>query len=263
MFKSLFQTPKSPVIKEKLQFDTSDLDMNNIPKHIAIIMDGNGRWAKAQGKVRTFGHQKGAETLKTIVRAADALGVKAISAYAFSTENWKRPITEVNFIMDLLSRYLTSEIQEFNENNVQVRFLGSREGLPAIVQEKMDNAIRETQNNTGIVLNLAINYGGQAEILNAVKNIAQEVKDGKVDVSEIDNNYFENHLYTAGLPAPDLLIRPGGDLRISNFLLWQIAYAEIWTTKTYWPDFTPDHLVEAILAFQGRERRFGGLVEKK
>lgn len=263
MFKSLFQTPKSPVTKEKLQFDTSDLDMNNIPKHIAIIMDGNGRWAKAQGKVRTFGHQKGAETLKTIVRAADALGVKAISAYAFSTENWKRPITEVNFIMDLLSRYLTSEIQEFNENNVQVRFLGSREGLPAIVQEKMDNAIRETQNNTGIVLNLAINYGGQAEILNAVKNIAQEVKDGKVDVSEIDNNYFENHLYTAGLPAPDLLIRPGGDLRISNFLLWQIAYAEIWTTKTYWPDFTPDHLVEAILAFQGRERRFGGLVEKK
>lgn len=263
MFKSLFQTPKSPIPKEKLQFDTSDLDMNNIPKHIAIIMDGNGRWAKAQGKVRTFGHQKGAETLKTIVRAADALGVKAISAYAFSTENWKRPITEVNFIMDLLSRYLTSEIQEFNENNVQVRFLGSREGLPAIVQEKMYNAIRETQNNTGIVLNLAINYGGQAEILNAVKNIAQEVKDGKVDVSEIDNNYFENHLYTAGLPAPDLLIRPGGDLRISNFLLWQIAYAEIWTTKTYWPDFTPDHLVEAILAFQGRERRFGGLVEKK
>lgn len=263
MFKGLFQTPKSPVKKEKLQFDTSDLDMNNIPKHIAIIMDGNGRWAKSQGKIRTFGHQKGAETLKTIVRAANDLGVKVISAYAFSTENWKRPITEVNFIMDLLSRYLTSEIQEFNENNVQVRFLGSREGLPEIVQEKMDNAIRETQNNTGIILNLAINYGGQAEILNAVKSISQDVKDGKLDVSEIDNKIFEDHLYTAGLPAPDLLIRPGGDLRISNFLLWQIAYAEIWTTKTYWPDFTPNHLVEAILAYQGRERRFGGLNEKK
>lgn len=165
--------------------------------------------------------------------------------------------------MDLLSRYLTSEIQEFNENNVQVRFLGSREGLPEIVQEKMDNAIRETQNNTGIILNLAINYGGQAEILNAVKSISQDVKDGKLDVSEIDNKIFEDHLYTAGLPAPDLLIRPGGDLRISNFLLWQIAYAEIWTTKTYWPDFTPNHLVEAILAYQGRERRFGGLNEKK
>lgn len=262
MFKGLFQT-KSPVKTEKIEFDISDLDMNNIPKHIAIIMDGNGRWAKAQGKVRTFGHQKGAETLKTIVRAADAIGVKAISAYAFSTENWKRPITEVNFIMDLLSRYLTSEIEEFNENNVQVRFLGSREGLPPVVIEKMDNAIRETQNNTGIILNLAINYGGQAEILQAVKKIAQEAKDGKFDVSAIDKKVFEDHLYTAGLPAPDLLIRPGGDLRISNFLLWQIAYAEIWTTKTYWPDFTPDHLVEAILAFQGRERRFGGLVEKK
>lgn len=262
MFKGLFQT-KSPVKNEKLEFDISDLDMNNIPKHIAIIMDGNGRWAKAQGKVRTFGHQKGAETLKTIVRAADAIGVKAISAYAFSTENWKRPITEVNFIMDLLSRYLTSEIQEFNENNVQVRFLGSREGLPPIVIEKMDNAIRETKNNTGIILNLAINYGGQAEILQAVQRIAQEAKDGSLDVSAIDKQVFEDHLYTAGLPAPDLLIRPGGDLRISNFLLWQIAYAEIWTTKTYWPDFTPDHLVEAILAYQGRERRFGGLVEKK
>lgn len=262
MFKGLFQT-KSPVKTEKLEFDISDLDMNNIPKHIAIIMDGNGRWAKAQGKVRTFGHQKGAETLKTIVRAADAIGVKAISAYAFSTENWKRPITEVNFIMDLLSRYLTSEIQEFNENNVQVRFLGSREGLPPIVIEKMDNAIRETKNNTGIILNLAINYGGQAEILQAVQRIAQETKDGSLDVSAIDKQVFEDHLYTAGLPAPDLLIRPGGDLRISNFLLWQIAYAEIWTTETYWPDFTPDHLVEAILAYQGRERRFGGLVEKK
>lgn len=262
MFKGLFQT-KSPVKNEKLEFDISDLDMNNIPKHIAIIMDGNGRWAKAQGKVRTFGHQKGAETLKTIVRAADAIGVKAISAYAFSTENWKRPITEVNFIMDLLSRYLTSEIQEFNENNVQVRFLGSREGLPPVVIEKMDNAIRETKNNTGIILNLAINYGGQAEILQAVQRIAQEAKDGSLDVSAIDKQVFEDHLYTAGLPAPDLLIRPGGDLRISNFLLWQIAYAEIWTTKTYWPDFTPDHLVEAILAYQGRERRFGGLVEKK
>ncbi|MDO4178333.1 MAG: isoprenyl transferase [Phascolarctobacterium sp.] len=262
MFKGLFQTTKSPVKQEKLQFDTSDLDMNNIPKHIAIIMDGNGRWAKAQGKVRTYGHQRGAETLKKIVRAANDLGVKVISAYAFSTENWKRPITEVNFIMDLLSRYLTSEIQEFNDNNVQVRFLGSRAGLPQIVQEKMDNAIRQTQNNTGIILNLAINYGGQAEILHAVQSIAQEVYEGKLDVSSINNKVFEEHLYTQGLPAPDLLIRPGGDLRISNFLLWQIAYAEIWTTKTYWPDFTPDHLVEAILAYQGRERRYGGLVTK-
>lgn len=257
MFKGLFQTKskaKNPVV-----VDTTGLDMNNIPQHIAIIMDGNGRWAKAQGKVRTFGHQAGAETLKTIVRAADKLGVKVISAYAFSTENWKRPVTEVSFIMELLSRYLTNEIDEFNENNVQVRFIGSREGLPEIVMQKMDHAIEATKGNTGIILNLAINYGGQAEILHAVRSIAAEAAAGKLAVEDIDNKVVEDHLYTQGLPVPDLLIRPGGDLRISNFLLWQIAYAEIWTTKTFWPDFTPDHLVEAILAFQGRERRFGGL----
>ncbi len=261
MFKGLFQTRNK--VKNNIEVDTTGLDMNNIPQHIAIIMDGNGRWAKAQGKVRTFGHQAGAETLKTIVRAADKLGVKVISAYAFSTENWKRPVTEVNFIMELLSRYLTNEIEEFNENNVQVRFIGSRDGLPEIVKEKMDHAIEETRNNTGIILNLAINYGGQAEILHAVKTIAAEAAAGTLAVEDINNQVVEEHLYTSGLPAPDLLIRPGGDLRISNFLLWQIAYAEIWTTKTFWPDFTPEHLVDAILAFQGRERRFGGLVDKK
>lgn len=261
MFKGLFQTRSKA--KNNIVMDTNGLDMHNIPRHIAIIMDGNGRWAKAQGKVRTYGHQAGAETLKTIVRAADKLGVKVISAYAFSTENWKRPVTEVNFIMELLSRYLTSEIDEFNENNVQVRFIGSREGLPAIVKQKMDHAIEATKNNTGIILNLAINYGGQAEILHAVRSIAAAAAAGTLDVEQIDNQVVENHLYTAGLPAPDLLIRPGGDLRISNFLLWQIAYAEIWTTKVFWPEFTPDHLVEAILAYQGRERRFGGLVDKK
>ncbi|WP_368501588.1 isoprenyl transferase [Phascolarctobacterium sp.] len=257
----MFQTRSKA--KNNIVMDTNGLDMSNIPRHIAIIMDGNGRWAKAQGKVRTYGHQAGAETLKTIVRAADKLGVKVISAYAFSTENWKRPVTEVNFIMELLSRYLTNEIDEFNENNVQVRFIGSREGLPDIVKQKMDHAIEATKNNTGIILNLAINYGGQAEILHAVRSIAAEAAAGTLDVEQIDNKVVESHLYTAGLPAPDLLIRPGGDLRISNFLLWQIAYAEIWTTKVFWPEFTPDHLVEAILAYQGRERRFGGLVDKK
>lgn len=260
MFKGLFQK-KSKAVND-IVVDTTGLDMENIPQHIAIIMDGNGRWAKARGKVRTYGHQQGAETLKTIVKAADKLGVKVISAYAFSTENWKRPVTEVNFIMELLSRYLTNEIQEFNDYNVQVRFIGSREGLPEIVKQKMDHAIEETRANTGIILNLAINYGGQAEILHAVRTIAQEAAFGRLAVDKIDKQVVESHLYTAGLPAPDLLIRPGGDLRISNFLLWQIAYAEIWTTKVFWPDFTPDHLVDAILAYQGRERRFGGLVEK-
>ena len=245
------------------QIENYELDMNNIPAHIAFIMDGNGRWAKKRMMPRTYGHNEGTKTIRKIALEANRLGVKAMTVYAFSTENWKRPVTEVNFIMELLSRYLTNEIEEFNENNVQVRFIGSRDGLPDIVREKMDHAIEETRNNTGIILNLAINYGGQAEILHAVKTIAAEAAAGTLAVEEIDNKVVEEHLYTSGLPAPDLLIRPGGDLRISNFLLWQIAYAEIWTTKTFWPDFTPDHLVDAILAYQGRERRFGGLVDKK
>lgn len=260
MFKGLFQTRKNTMSDAAL--DLSGIDLNNIPQHIAIIMDGNGRWAKAQGKIRTYGHQAGAETLKKIVRAADKIGIKVISAYAFSTENWKRPVTEVNFIMELLSRYLTNEIDEFKENNVQVRFIGSQEGLPEVVKQKMAHAVAETKDNTGIILNLAINYGGQAEILYAVKSIAQEAANGNIAVDEITNEVFEQHLYTKGLPAPDLLIRPGGDLRISNFLLWQIAYAEIWTTDVYWPDFSEEHLLQAIRAFQGRERRFGGLVNK-
>lgn len=260
VFKRLFQNKKNET--SEAVWELNDLDPNNIPQHIAVIMDGNGRWAKAQGKVRTFGHQAGAETLKAIVKAADRIGIKVISAYAFSTENWKRPVTEVSFIMELLSRYLTSEIEEFKKNNVQVRFIGSRAGLPENVLTKMDHAVRETKDNTGIILNLAINYGGQAEILTAVKNIAADVQAGKLAVDDITNDIFEGYLATKGLPAPDLLIRPGGDFRISNFLLWQIAYAEIWTTDVYWPDFTEEHLWQAIRAYQKRERRFGGLVNK-
>ena len=261
MFNTLFLKPVRSM-PAKVSMNVDGLDMDNIPQHVAIIMDGNGRWAKARGKIRTQGHKMGAETLKTIVRAADTLGIKAITAYAFSTENWKRPVTEVHFIMELLSRYLTSEIKEFKENNVQVRFMGSREGLPDIVIEKMDHAIEETKNDTGIILNLAINYGGQAEILHAVKSIAQQVVEGTLKVEDIDAPVFENNLYSKGLPAPDLLIRTGGDLRVSNFLLWQIAYSEIWTTQVFWPDFTPDMLVEAIKVYQKRERRYGGLIQK-
>ena len=261
MFNTLFLKPVRSM-PAKVAMNVEGLDMDTIPQHVAIIMDGNGRWAKARGKIRTQGHKVGAETLKTIVRAADTLGIKAITAYAFSTENWKRPVTEVHFIMELLSRYLTSEIEEFKENNVQVRFMGSRKGLPDVVIEKMDHAIEETKNDTGIILNLAINYGGQAEILHAVKSIAQQVADGTLKVEDIDAPVFENNLYSKGLPAPDLLIRTGGDLRVSNFLLWQIAYSEIWTTQVFWPDFTPDMLVEAIKMYQKRERRFGGLIQK-
>jgi len=164
--------------------------------------------------------------------------------------------------MELLSRYLTDEIDEFNENNVQVRFMGSREGLPKVVQEKMDYALKATCNNTGIILNLAINYGGQAEILHAVQSIAQQVKDGKLEPQAIDIQMVEDNLYSRQLPPPDLLIRPGGDLRVSNFMLWQIAYAEIWTTDTYWPAFTQEMLLDAIRSYQKRDRRYGGLNSK-
>lgn len=256
MFKKLFQKAPNNIV-----VDTTDLDMNNIPQHIAIIMDGNGRWAKAQGKARTFGHKAGAETLKTIVRAADKLGVKVLTVYAFSTENWKRPLEEVNFIMDLLCLYLTKEIDEFNANNVQVRFIGTRQGMSQKVLEKMDYALRSTQDNTGIILNIAVNYGSQLEIVEAVRKIAAQSVAGELAVEAIDEGVVEANLYTAGLPAPDLLIRPGGDVRISNFLLWQIAYAEIYYTNTYWPDFKPEDLVDAIRVFQGRERRYGGLAE--
>lgn len=261
MLSKLFRAPKS-VAQEQLQVDTTELDSRRIPAHIAIIMDGNGRWAKAQGKARTFGHQAGAQTLKTIVRFAGQIGVKAITAYAFSTENWKRPVTEVQFIMELFSYYLTTEIDELNANNVKMRFSGSREGLPPAILKKMDAAVEVTKNNTGVILNIAVNYGGQDEILHAVRSIARDIKAGALQIEEITAAVFEDKLYTHGLPAPDLLIRPGGDQRISNFLLWQIAYAEIWTTDIYWPDFTPALLVKAIKAYQGRERRFGGLVSK-
>ncbi|MDO4935495.1 MAG: isoprenyl transferase [Phascolarctobacterium sp.] len=230
-----------------------------IPSHIAIIMDGNGRWAKEHGKIRTAGHQAGAEVLKDIVKAADALGVKVLTVYVFSTENWKRPQMEVDFIMQLLGAYLKKEIPEFNANNVQVRFIGSRNGLPESVLEELDLVLQSTAKNTGIILNLAINYGGREEIVSATKKIVGAVQSGDLKVEDIDEKCFENFLYTGDLPAPDLLIRTGGDFRISNFLLWQLAYTEIWTTETYWPDFTPELLQTAVAEFGKRERRFGGL----
>lgn len=257
MFKKFFQKAPNNIV-----IDTKDLDMDNIPQHIAIIMDGNGRWAKAQGKIRTYGHKAGAETLKTIVKAADKLGVKVLTVYAFSTENWKRPLEEVNYIMDLLCIYLTKEIDEFNANNVRVRFIGTRQGMSDKVLEKMDYALKETEENTGIILNIAVNYGSQLEIVEAVRKIAAKAISGEINVTDINEKVIEDNLYTVGLPAPDLLIRPGGDVRISNFLLWQIAYAEIYYTKTFWPDFKPEDLVDAIRVFQGRERRFGGLTQQ-
>lgn len=256
MWKKWFGGKESTKDTEKI-YDS--LNPDKIPKHIAIIMDGNGRWAQKRGMPRTFGHRAGAEALRNVVRAASDIGVKVLTAYAFSTENWKRPVDEVNLLMKLISDYLDSEIAEMNENNVQIRFIGKLDELPRVVQDKIAKSQQHTAGNTGLILNLAINYGGRAELVHAVQIIAQKVSEGSLTPNEVDADLICQHLYTAGLPDPDLLIRPSGDLRLSNFLLWQAAYTEIWLTDTKWPDFTAEHLIEAIKDFQQRERRFGGL----
>lgn len=234
-----------------------------LPRHIAIIMDGNGRWAQQRGQARTFGHRAGVEALREIVRACSVLGIAVLTVYAFSTENWKRPAGEVNFLMRLFNRYLDQEVDELDENQVQIRFIGDTAGLAEVLQKKMAAAEARTAKNGGLILNIAVNYGGRAEIVQALRRIGRELLAGNLAVDDISEQVLADYLYTAGLPDPDLLIRTSGDQRISNFLLWQLAYTELWWTDVLWPDFTPLHLVEAIQAFQGRERRFGGLVTKK
>lgn len=256
MWKKWFQKQKTA---EAYQEQYKTIDFTKIPAHIAIIMDGNGRWAKRRGMPRVFGHRAGAETLRSIVKTASEIGVKVLTAYAFSTENWKRPAEEVNFLMNLLSEYLDSEIDELNQNGVVLRFIGKIEELAPALQEKMRHAVKRTENNSGLILNLAVNYGGRAELLQAVRAIVHDVTTGRLTENEITETTLEGHLYTAGLPDPDLLIRPSGDHRISNYLLWQLAYTEFWFTSINWPDFKPEHFIEAIRDYQNRERRFGGL----
>lgn len=233
-----------------------------MPHHIAIIMDGNGRWAKKRGMIRSFGHRAGADRLRSIVRTASDLGVGVLTVYAFSTENWKRPMQEVDFLMNLFWEYLDNNIEEMHQNQVKVRFIGKTEELSPALYQKMMAAVAKTAGNTGLVLNLAVNYGGRAEIVTAVRQIAEKVKDGTLQVEDITEDTISANLYTGGLADPDLVIRPSGDLRISNFLLWQIAYAEFWFTGIHWPDFTSDVLIEAILEYQKRDRRFGGIKNK-
>lgn len=240
-----------------------DLLNDNIPKHVAIIMDGNGRWAQKRGLPRTMGHKVGAEALRGIVRTAGQMGIKAITAYAFSTENWKRPEYEVNFLMNLLDLYMANEAKNLNKENVKVIFSGDLLQLPKKVRERAEKTLKLTCENTGLILNLAVNYGSQAEILRAVNNIIIDKAENKIATSEITKEIFENYLYTRDLPPLDLLIRPGGDMRISNFLLWQVAYAEIWFTEIFWPDITIDDFHHAIYEFQQRDRRFGALNNTK
>jgi undecaprenyl diphosphate synthase len=235
------------------------LDKNNIPHHIAIIMDGNGRWAKRRGMPRSYGHHAGADTLKQIVRDTSDLGVKVLTVYAFSTENWKRPEDEVSYLMNLIEEYLRKNLRALEENNVSLHFIGDIGRLNSKLQQIIREAEKNTVHNTGLVLNLAINYGGRLEITEAVQHIASNVLQHTITIDEINESLVEKYLYTTPHNDVDLLIRPGADKRISNFLLWQMAYAEFWFTELCWPDFTKETLIAAILSFQSRDRRFGGL----
>ncbi|HEX3016021.1 MAG TPA: isoprenyl transferase [Desulfobacteria bacterium] len=237
----------------------ASLAPEKLPKHIAIIMDGNGRWAKKRGLPRSLGHRAGVETLRTTVTSCSNLGIKVLTVYAFSTENWKRPAEEVDILMNLLVEYLQKEIRELHKNNVLVRAIGNLAELPKTAQTELENAKKLTGNNTGLILNLALNYGGRVEILTATRKIATLVNQGMLRIEDIDEEVFRRFLYTAGLPDPDLLIRTSGEMRVSNYLLWQLAYSEMYVTDTLWPDFNKIELFKALVAYQQRDRRFGGL----
>ncbi len=236
------------------------IDRSRLPQHIAIIMDGNGRWAQRRGLPRTFGHRAGVESLRDVVKICVELGIRFLTVYAFSTENWKRPREEVNTLMDLLIEYLQREIDELCANGVRLNPIGKLEELPASAQKAVLMARERTRLNQGLTLNVALNYGSRSELVEAVRALAQKVLQGELNPREIDEEAISGHLYTAGQPDPDLLIRPSGDYRVSNFLLWQLAYTEFWLTPVLWPDFRRVHLLQAIVDFQSRERRFGGLL---
>ena len=236
-----------------------ELDRERLPKHVAVIMDGNGRWANALGLLRSAGHIAGVKTLKRILKTAVNLELEALTVYAFSTENWKRPLAEVDFLMHLFSEYLEKEKLEMHENNVRIHFLGRIDELSPLLQTQIREAERLMQDNTGVKFNIAANYGGQDEIVRAAKKIAAKVLDGRLSIDRIDDKIFESELDTYACPPVDLLIRTGDALRVSNFLLWQSAYAEFWFTQTNWPEFTPEEFIEALIDFGKRERRFGAL----
>jgi undecaprenyl diphosphate synthase len=236
------------------------LDPARLPAHVAVIMDGNGRWAKRRNLPRVAGHRAGVEPVRVAVETCARLGIQSLTLYAFSKENWKRPKPEVDTLWRLLTYYLSREVPRLMANNIRMRTIGQAEALPEKVQRELSEAIRTTSSNTGMILNLAINYGGRTEIVDAVNRlIAQAREDGTLDTLVVDEDAIESKLDTAGQPEPDLLIRTSGEMRISNFLLWQIAYAELYVTEICWPDFDRTCLLEAIAAYQKRDRRFGGL----
>lgn len=255
MWPASWKRVKSDVLQE--------IDKERLPCHIAIIMDGNGRWARKRGLPRSLGHRAGVEALRSIVKTCSQLGIKYLTVYAFSTENWRRPKEEVGVLMSLLTEYLRKELQELHENDVVVQALGHISDLPDEAQAELQKAFKRTQNNQGLVLNLALNYGGRAELVEAVRKIHMDIAAGKLQEQHIDENTINQYLFTAGMPDPDLLIRTSGEMRLSNFLLWQLAYTEIIVVEDFWPDFNGEALIRAVQIYQQRERRFGGLKSDK
>jgi undecaprenyl diphosphate synthase len=235
----------------------AELDAALLPRHVAMIMDGNGRWAEQRKMPRTVGHSQGARTLKKLLQCCDDWGIEALTVYAFSSENWRRPVDEVNFLMDLFERMLRQELNAMHEKGVKLTFLGDLSGLPISVARVMEGAIELTQHNRGIAFNVAMNYGGRQEIINTCQALAQQVQSGQLHPNDIDETLFQRNIST--LPDPDLLIRTSGELRLSNFLLWQLAYTELYFTDTLWVDFDAAEFQKALLVYQGRQRRFGGL----
>ena len=249
------------MLKFKKLFKNSEhkVDFENLPQHIGIIMDGNGRWAKKRGLPRSGGHAAGAKTFERIVEDAGNIGIKVVTVYAFSTENWSRPKDEVNALMNLLEDYLDNGLERLAGRDVRIHFIGDSSAFSQEFQKKLRHMEKATRDNGGLLLNVALNYGSRAEITSAIKQIALKIKDGTLDYDDINENLVSQHLYTAGQPDPDLIIRPSGEFRLSNFLMWQGAYSELWFSNCLWPDFTKDDLLKAISDYQKRNRRFGGV----
>ncbi|MFB1049541.1 isoprenyl transferase [Paraliobacillus sp. JSM ZJ581] len=250
-----------PFLNKKQKQKIATID--NVPEHIAIIMDGNGRWAKKRGLPRLAGHKQGMDNIRTIVRTANKYGVKILTLYAFSTENWKRPKSEVDYILKLPKEFIHIYLPELIEENVQIKTIGAFDLLPAHTQEAVEEAKKRTEKNDGLILNIALNYGSRYEMVQAIKQITKDVQSDQLNLEELNEQVISNYLYTKDLLDPDLVIRTSGEQRLSNFLLWQVAYAEFWFTDVYWPDFNENVFEKALSDYQNRKRRFGGLSNNK
>ncbi|MFS0751814.1 isoprenyl transferase [Oceanobacillus sp. 1P07AA] len=249
---------KIPFLSKQVK-ETELEDWDNIPSHVAIIMDGNGRWAQRRGLPRIAGHREGVSTVNRIVKTAVNANVKVLTLYTFSTENWKRPKSEVDFILKLPKEFLHVYLPGLVENNVRVQTIGDFNAVPKHTQDAIEYAMEKTKDNDGLVLNFALNYGSRYEIIHAVKQIVQDTKASELDLEQLDESYFEKYLFTNGLSDPDLLIRTGGEYRLSNFMLWQLAYTEFWFTEKLWPEFDEDTFLQALMEYQQRKRRYGGI----